>query len=157
MIHTSKRLGQHFLISSEVLKKIISAAELSPQDTVLEIGPGTGVLTRAMADCGARIIAVEKDERLAAMLEDECKRRGMASVRIIRGDILKIPFARLGLPPHYRVVANIPYYLTGRLIRRLLEAAPPPRDILLMVQVEVAERITAKPPHMNLLALAVQA
>ena len=157
MIHDSrKRLGQHFLVSPDVLKKIISAAALSPSDMVLEIGPGRGALTRSLAASGAQVVAIEKDRRLTDLLKDECKERGLKNVRIVAGDILKIDLAELGLGDDYRVIANIPYYLTARLIRRLLETEPSPRDLLLMVQREVAERITAKPPRMNLLALSVQ-
>ena len=157
MIHDSrKRLGQHFLVSPDVLKKIIAAAELSPNDTVLEIGPGAGALTRALARHAGQVIAVEKDERLCRELEAEFGRERISNVRLACGDILKIPLADLGLPRSYRVIANIPYYLTSRLIRRLLEGERLPSDAFLMVQKEVALRITARPPDMNLLGLSIQ-
>lgn len=157
MIPPARRLGQHFLKSAAVLRNIIAAADLTPDDTVLEIGAGTGALTRALAARVCAVIAVEKDHELCRSLEVGLQREGVLNIRLVRGDILKIPFDGLGLPERYLVVANIPYYLTGRLIRKLLEADPPPEKILLMVQREVAERITAKPPRMNLLAVAVQA
>ncbi len=174
-------MGQRFLISRPVLERIIAAAGLKPTDTVLEIGAGRGELTRALAERAGRVIAVEKDPRLAEALERELSHRSVSdsgqrtrqvntddrrhllnapsgeNVTIIRGDILKLFPEALPLPNRYRVIANIPYYLTSRLIRRLLEAERPPKDILIMVQREVAERITARPPHMNLLALSVQA
>ncbi|MBI4132167.1 MAG: ribosomal RNA small subunit methyltransferase A [Candidatus Sungbacteria bacterium] len=156
MIHASRRLGQHFLKSEAVLRDIIAAAELSPGDTVLEIGPGTGILTRALAARTQTVIAVEKDAELFRALEKNFKREGVTNVRLIGGDILKIGFEELGLPALYAVVANIPYYLTSRLIRKLLECDPAPERMLLTLQKEVAERITARPPHMNLLALSVQ-
>ena len=174
-IRPNPLLGQRFLVSSAVLAKIIESAKLSSDDTLLEIGPGTGILTFELARRAREVIAVEKDSRLAAALAGELERRGITNVRLILGDILKIPLEKLVVHPprswekynkpkvrergavRYRVVANIPYYLTSRLIRVLLEAEHPPSDILLMVQKEVAERIVARPPKMNLLALSVQA
>lgn len=157
MLHASKRLGQHLLTSRSVLAKIIAAAELSTRDTVLEIGPGTGILTRALADRAGSVIAVEKDQDLCQSLKTRFAEEGIANVRLICGDTMKIPLEDLAMPDRYLVVANIPYYLTSRLIRRLLEAERPPERIFLMVQREVALRITARPPRMNLLALSVQA
>lgn len=157
MLHASRRLGQHFLVSGDVLLKIIAAADLKPTDAVLEIGPGTGTLTRALAERAGQVIAVEKDERLFNALDEELEKEGIANVRLIHGDILKLLTFNFKLETPYKVVANIPYYLTSRLIRRLLEANPPPQEILLMIQKEVAERIVAAPPRMNLLAIAVQA
>lgn len=153
----NKLLGQHFLISSEVREKIIAAAELSSSDTVLEIGPGTGALTYELARRARAVVAVEKDAVLAAALEKKLTHSGVRNVRVICGDILKMLPAALPLPKNYKVVANIPYYLTSRLIRVLLEGPRPPKEMLLMVQREVAERIIARPPRMNLLALSVQA
>src|SRR3989344_2507008 len=152
----AKRLGQHFLRSEATLRKIIAAAELSPDETVLEIGPGTGILTRALAVRAKHIVAVEKDAGLCRTLEDALKKENITNVRLISADILKTAFGELGLPERYAVVANIPYYLTSRLIRKLLEMENPPSRILLTVQKEVAERITAKPPDMSLLAVAAQ-
>lgn len=153
----SRYLGQHFLVSPDVLKKIISAADLSKSDTVLEIGPGTGILTRALARHCRTVVAVEKDAGLCHGLQAVFERERITNVRFVLGDILKIPFERLGLPPQYLVVANIPYYLTSRLIRRLLTSAAAPERIFLMVQKEVALRMIARPPDMNLLGLSVQA
>lgn len=163
MLHNSrpfrpnKLMGQNFLVSRLVLKKIIAAAGCSPKKIILEIGPGLGALTRDLAKYCRKVIAVEKDLRFVAALEKNLSEKKIANVKIIQGDILKIDFGGLGLGEHYSVVANIPYYLTSRLIRMLLEHRNPPEEIFLMVQKEVAARIIAKPPRMNLLALSVQA
>lgn len=153
--HAKKSLGQNFLTCDWVLSAIIDAAHLSPDDTILEIGPGTGVLTKALASRVRKIIAVEKDEQLAARLVIELKSRHITNVEIHEGDILQhIP----PLPQTYKIVANIPYYLTARLLRLFLqEQSVKPIHVVLMVQKEVAQRVTAAPPHQNLLGLCVQA
>ena len=168
-------MGQRFLTSRPILEKIIDAAGLSKDDTALEIGPGTGALTIELAKKAGRVIAVEKDKKLFELLELRLKRLGIANVRLILGDILKLvenseretmsgkqdrlaPLVHCSLlTDSYKVVANIPYYLTSRLIRIFLESENQPAEMFLMVQKEVAERIIAKPPRMNLLALSVQA
>ena len=155
-IRPNKLLGQHFLVDQNILRKIIKAAAIKNTDTVLEIGPGTGTLTFELAEHAGKVVAIEKDQALAEILKKEIEKRGITNIELILGDILKIPlgiFARICL---YRVVANIPYYLTARLIRKLLGEVPQPNDILFTMQKEVAERIVSKPPRMNLLALAVQ-
>jgi 16S rRNA (adenine1518-N6/adenine1519-N6)-dimethyltransferase len=144
-----KRLGQVFLVKKEVVKKIIEAADLKKEETVLEIGPGKGVLTFELAKRVKRVMAVEKDKRLVEFL----KKKKIKNVEVLEGDILKI---LKNLPPFEKVVANIPYYLTSRLIRELLETKRRPKTIVLMVQKEVAQRVCAKPPKTNLLALTVQ-
>lgn len=163
-----RRLGQHFLRDRGVRDRIIAAARLGREDTILEIGAGRGELTLALAPRVRRVVAVEKDPRLAAALAAALAHRGLGNVTVVTGDILKLfpgePDSesssllpgKLALPAHYRVVANIPYYLTSRLIRRLLESPHPPAEIILMVQREVAERLTARPPRMNLLAISAQ-
>ena len=152
----NKLLGQHFLIDKNILEKIIEAASIKNTDTVLEIGPGTGTLTFELAKYAGKVIAVEKDLALAEILKKEILCRGINNVEVTAGDILKMPLEPFARMVPYRVVANIPYYLTARLIRKLLEEVPQPKDILFTIQKEVAERIVSKPPHMNLLALAVQ-
>lgn len=150
--HVPKKvLGQYFLRCSWVLGAMEKAAELNSDDTVLEIGPGEGALTRHLAGKVRRLIAIEKDEGLARALVHEF--RGNRSVEIKEGDILKIDLPRRP----YKVVANIPYYLTSRLLRRLFESEEPPSSVILMVQKEVAERMLALPPKSNLLSLAVRA
>lgn len=153
----NKLLGQHFLVSRDVLENIIAAANLTPEKTILEIGPGRGVLTRELARRVQKVIAVEKDVRLAEALTKALREERMKNVTIVFGDILKLFPQQLNLPDRYSVVANIPYYLTGRLLRILLESRERPAEITLMVQNEVADRMMASPPHMNLLAIAAQA
>ncbi|QQG44869.1 MAG: ribosomal RNA small subunit methyltransferase A [Candidatus Sungiibacteriota bacterium] len=155
-MYAKKSLGQHFLRCRWVISTLVHAAELKSTDTVLEIGPGTGILTRALARRAKKVIAVEKDEKLAEELRIRLADGNIKNVTIISGDILKVlPRAKLGTG--YKVAANIPYYLTSRLLRVLLEQKQQPSLMVLTVQKEVAQRITAKPPHMNLLALSVQA
>ncbi len=157
-----KSLGQHFLRCDWVIDALIRSAEITKADTVLEIGPGTGILTRPLAATAGQVIAVEKDEALAIQTTAALQQESITNVTIIPADILSISqtksgiYSRLSLGT-YKVVANIPYYLTGRLIRLLLECPAKPSIIALTIQKEVAERIVAKPPHMNLLALGVQA
>lgn len=158
-IQPKKSLGQHFLTCKWVSDALIKTAGLTPQDTVIEIGPGTGVLTRPLAAAARQVIAVEKDERLAESLSNDLKQEGVRNVRIISGDILEL--LRLNLhnisPSPHKIVANIPYYLTGRLLRMMFEQSCLPSIVVLTIQKEVAERIVAKPPHTNLLALSIQA
>lgn len=155
-----KSLGQHFLKCRWVVSTLIHAAELKPSDIVLEVGPGTGVLTRALAAQVKRVIAVEKDERLAEGLKSRLAQEEIENVEVVPEDILKkfLPLSTaLGLKDAgYKLVSNIPYYLTSRLLRLLLETGPRPELIVLTIQKEVAQRITARPSKMNLLALSVQ-
>jgi len=158
----NKLLGQNFLIDRTVLEKIIGAADLSKKDTVLEVGPGLGILTEELAKHAGGVIAVEKDKGLASFLQKRFGR--VKNIDILQGDAMKFnspqPPLKLrggeGELYHYKLVANIPYYLTSHLIRKFLEAENPPAQIVLMVQKEVAQRICAKPPEMSLLAVSVQ-
>lgn len=170
-LHPNKLLGQHFLICDWVLPELAKAAELTAGDTVLEIGPGTGVLTRFLASRAKKVIAVEKDAKLAQYLANQLtptkthlddskhlpddRQKFVKNVEIITGDIMRLDFSVLSEP--YKVVANIPYYLTSRLIRILLEQQKKPEIIVLTIQKEVAERAIARPPDMNILALSVRA
>ncbi len=149
----SKLLGQNFLIDQNVLQKIIIAAELTDTDTVLEVGPGLGTLTTELAKKAGKVIAVEKDRRMLQILSETI--RDYTNVTLIQEDILKFD-PRSELPATYKIIANIPYYLTSPLIRKFLESDKQPEFLLLMIQKEVAERICAKPPEMSLLAVAVQ-
>ncbi|MEK9135153.1 MAG: 16S rRNA (adenine(1518)-N(6)/adenine(1519)-N(6))-dimethyltransferase RsmA [Patescibacteria group bacterium] len=154
----SKRLGQNFLVNKNALRTIIEAADIKPDEVVLEIGPGTGILTLELAKKAKRVIAVEKDAKMCEILEKTLKE--YPNVQIINDDIR---FLEIG-PPNirrsdlskYKIVANIPYYLTSPIIRKFLEAANPPKEMILMVQKEVAQRICAKPPKMSILAVSVQ-
>lgn len=153
-----KRFGQNFLTDRNILNKIVAAAQVQPTDVVLEIGPGKGHLTHALADTGARIVAVELDRDLLEGLRVEFAE--FENVLLLEGDVLtKSPqewLAEAGCAPPYLVVANIPYYITSAILRYLLEAKPPPRRIIVMVQKQVAQQIVARPPHGNLLGTSVQ-
>ncbi|HEX2997208.1 MAG TPA: 16S rRNA (adenine(1518)-N(6)/adenine(1519)-N(6))-dimethyltransferase RsmA [Anaerolineales bacterium] len=153
-LHAHKSLGQNFLQDSEVLEKIAAAAEIQPGDTVLEIGPGLGSLTRYLAVSAREVVAVELDEKLIPPLKTVLA--PYQNVRLIHGDILKLSPRDLIPAEDYIVAANIPYYITSAVIRHLLESDPKPRRIVLTVQKEVAQRICAKPGDMSLLALSVQ-
>lgn len=149
-----KSLGQNFLHDPNTLARIIESADLPPNATVLEIGPGTGALTRLLANHAARVVCVETDMRLQPVLEQQLQ--GLGHVEIHWGDFLKVDMdALLGDSPYY-VVANLPYYITSAIIRRLFEAPNPPHRLVLTVQKEVAERILAKPGDMSLLSVSVQ-
>lgn len=151
----NKLLGQHFLVSQSILQKILDAADLQSDDVVIEAGPGLGILTEALAGRVKKVIAVEKDRALAGALEKKLAEKGVKNVEIISGDILKYA-PPIGKP--YKIVANLPYYLTSRFFRIFLEEQKnKPAEIVVMIQKEVAERIVAKPAQMNLLALSVQA
>jgi 16S rRNA (adenine1518-N6/adenine1519-N6)-dimethyltransferase len=142
-----KVLGQNFLTDLNIIRKFVEIANLSKKDTVLEIGPGHGALTKELVLKAKRVIAIEKDELLAK----ELKELNIANLEIIDGDALKTE----ELKGPYKVVANIPYYLTSVLIRKLLTGKNKPKEIVLMIQKEVAERICSKPPKMNILAVSV--
>lgn len=152
-----KGLGQHFLIDREVLEAIVSAAELKPSDVVLEIGPGLGILTGELAQKAGRVIAVELDDKLAALLKQTLA--SLDNVTIINDDVLKIAPQDLlekQTGPGYKVVANLPYYITSPVLRHFLEASAKPQTMIVMVQKEVAEAISAKPGDMSLLSVSVQ-
>lgn len=154
-----KELGQNFLADKNILKKIVRAADINPSDTILEIGPGMGHLTRVLAETNAHIVAVELDRNLLENLRETFA--DTPNVRFLEGDILhQAPIEWLSnggtASPPYKVVANIPYYITSPILRYLLEAAPPPTRIVLMTQREVAQQIISKPPHASLLGVSVQ-
>jgi 16S rRNA (adenine1518-N6/adenine1519-N6)-dimethyltransferase len=164
-IHPKKSLGQNFLVDPTHRARIVAAAGLTPNDTVLEVGPGPGVLTELIAQQAGRVVAVELDDRLIPFLR--ARFADQPHVTIVHGDILTIDIGYwvLGIASHpqspipntsYKVIANLPYYITSAAIRRLLEATPPPDLLVLTVQREVAERMVAAPPEMSLLALGVQ-
>lgn len=147
-----KSLGQHWLNDGAILDQIIGTANLKAGDHVLEIGPGPGGLTRRLLNRGVVLTAIEKDEWLAAQLKAEIKNENFC---LQTGDILEFDLTKL--PAEYKVVANIPYYLTSNLVRLLSESANPPASITLLVQKEVAERLCALPGQMSLLSVGAQA
>ena len=153
-LRAHKGLGQNFLQDAEALDKIVSAAEIQRTETVLEIGPGLGSLTRYLAVSAKEVVAVELDENLLPPLKAVLA--PYQNVRLIHGDILKLSPNDLITERDYIVVANIPYYITSAVIRHLLENEPKPRRVVLTVQKEVAQRICAQPGDLSLLALSVQ-
>ncbi len=154
-LRARKRLGQRFLIDGDVLQRILSAAELTADDIVLEVGPGLGILTRELAQRARRVIAIELDDKLANFLKQELV--SFPNVMIINEDILKIePATLLARPERYKVVANLPYYITSPVLRHFLEATLKPNLMVVMVQKEVAEAIVAGPGKRSLLSISVQ-
>ena len=178
-IRPKKGLGQNFLVDPAHRARIVAAADLTSDDVVLEVGPGPGVLTELIAQQAGRVIAVELDNRLIPFLRQRFA--DQPHVTIVHGDILKLDAGRLMLEAvgqgpeaisdlqpvtrqlqpstfnlHYKVIANLPYYITSAVIRHLLESNPSPELLVLTVQREVAERMVASPPNMSLLALGVQ-
>ena len=149
-IKPNKGLGQHFLVDKPSLEAVMDAAGPKQADTVLEIGPGLGVMTRPLTRSAGRVIAVETDPVLAGLL----RRDAPPNLEVIQNDILRFNLA--GLAPGYKVIANIPYYLTSKILRFLTETSNPPSIMSLLIQKEVAERIVAKPGQLSLLALSVQ-
>ena len=153
-LRLKKGLGQNFLADPVHLDRIVAAAELMPDDVVLEIGPGVGTLTLRLAQQAGRVVAVELDAALLPVLAETLA--GQSNVTLVQGDILQLDPASLVHGERYKVVANLPYYITSAAIRHLLTADLPPELIVLTIQREVAQRIVATPPNMSLLAVSVQ-
>ena len=173
-LRLKKGLGQNFLADPVHLDRIVAAAELTPDDVVLEIGPGVGTLTVRLARQAGRVVAVELDAALLPVLAETLA--GQSNVTVVQGDILELTPSELvgkndqwstvndqlstgrsgGATTGYKVVANLPYYITSAAIRHLLTADLPPELIVLTIQREVAQRIVAQPPDMSLLAVSVQ-
>lgn len=149
-----KSLGQNFLHDPNLLEKIVATAELMPEDTVIEIGPGTGNLTVALAEAARHVVAVEVDERLEPILRERLA--GYSNVYLVFNDVLKTDLLQIVGGKDFVVVANLPYYITSAILRHLLERHRRPRRLVLTVQLEVAERIVAKPDDMSLLSVSVQ-
>lgn len=154
-----KHLGQNFLKDPLVIEQIVFASQVKAGDKVLEIGPGTGILTRALAATGARVTAIEFDHDLIAHLNEQFIESD--NVSILEGNILDIHLAELlenlGYEHcGYKIVANIPYYITAPIIRALLSLKSQPSSMTLMVQDEVADRLSAKPGDMSLLSIMAQ-
>jgi len=154
-IRASKRLGQNFLIDKRTLKKFIKTVNPQPDDIILEIGPGIGTITEELAQRAKRVIAVEKDPKMCEIFEETLK--NFQNVQIIQKDILKYPISSIQYPiSNYKVAGNLPFYITAPVIRKFLEDKNPPKEIILMVQKEVAQRICSSAPKMNILAVSVQ-
>ena len=163
-LRARKGLAQHFLVDDEVLKLVVSTAQLAPVDIVIEVGPGLGVLTAELARQAGRVLAIELDNKLAAILQQTLA--SFDNVAIINQDVLEIDPATLlreqeiKIPSpadtSYKVVANLPYYITSPVLRHFLEASLKPQTMVVMVQKEVAESIAAAPGQMSLLSISVQ-
>ena len=165
-LNLKKSLGQNLLVDSTHLARIADAADLETTDTVLEIGPGLGALTHHLAERAGRVVAVELDQRLMPILRTEFADR--PHVSFIHGDILELSPAELIQMPRpdepatasaaepYKVVGNLPYYITSAVLRHVLESLPPPMLAVLLVQQEVAQRMVAQSGAMSLLAVSVQ-
>jgi len=175
-----KNYGQHFLVDENILSEIVEAADIQSNDVIVEVGPGLGVLTEKLLEKAGQVFAIEADEFLAGYLEKRFNSNVIASEReaiyqadchglrprndknltLIKGDGLKVldsmEFKKNVLSKNYKFVANIPYSITSKLLRILLENEYPPTSITCLVQKEVAERIIAKPGSMSLLSLSVQ-
>jgi len=154
-IKPSKKLGQNFLVNKKALNDFIDACDLKKNDTVLEIGSGLGTITQEIAKKVKTVIAVEKDKKMCEIMKKTL--RDFKNVKIIQTDILKINSKHHALNAKpYKVVGNLPFYITAPVIRKFLEAEIFPKEMVFMIQKEVGQRICAKPPDMNLLAISVQ-
>jgi 16S rRNA (adenine1518-N6/adenine1519-N6)-dimethyltransferase len=150
----NKSFGQNFLIDRSVLMQIVDAAEIDPADQILEVGAGTGVLTRELAQRARRVVAVELERDMLALL---AKTTGMyANVELVARNLLYLDPTEVFGAEAYKLVANLPYYITAPTFRHFLESANPPRLIVVMVQQEVAQRIVARPGDLSLLAVSIQ-
>jgi 16S rRNA (adenine1518-N6/adenine1519-N6)-dimethyltransferase len=161
-LQPQKGLGQNFLADSRILQKIVDAADLDPHDVVVEIGAGIGNLTELLASRARTVVAVELDRQLIPVLKENL--RGFENVVLVQGDILDLDPAELvwqathgqEIYGDYKVVANLPYYITSAVLRHLLEASLRPARLVITVQLEVARRIVAQPGDMSVLAVSVQ-
>lgn len=162
-IRPSKGLGQNFLISERAFDCILEAAELTPSDVVLEVGPGIGSLTRRLADRAGRVVAIELDRKMLAVLAETLA--GRENVHLVEGDFLQLdPVATLrgamssgeDAPLSYKLVANLPYYITSAALRHALTASVRPERLVVMVQRDVAQRVVAADGKMSLLSVSVQ-
>ena len=152
-IKMSKKLGQNFLIKRGIVDEIVHAAELTPGEPVLEVGPGIGTLTQGLAQSGADITAIELDRRLLEVLDTTLA--SYENVRIVHGDVLKLDVPTIMNHKPFKVVANLPYYITTPIIMSLLESKLPIERLVVMVQKEVALRMVAKPGTKDYGALSV--
>ena len=164
MFKMNKLLGQNFLTSREIAEDIVNAADVGLSDIILEVGPGKGILTELLIEKAKKVIAVEKDKRLIDFLKEEFKEEiKNKKIELIYGDVLKFPKGvSLRIPKEtplgtYKIVANIPYYITSRFLRQFLSGAHQPTLMVLMVQKEVAERITTRDGKESILSISVKA
>lgn len=150
----NKSFGQNFLVDRDILQRIVETAELEPGDQVLELGAGTGVLTRELARQARRVVAVELEQDMLTLLAKTT--RDYINIEIIERNLLYVDPQDVFGREHYKLVANLPYYITAPTFRHFLESANPPRLLVVMVQYEVAQRIVAEPGDLSLLGVSVQ-
>ncbi len=156
MIPAKKSLGQNFLKSIPALNDIVTAGDITPSDIVVEIGPGKGALTKRLIQHAGKIIAIEKDSRLIPLLSDLfAQKMSEGKLEIREQDILEVDPALF--PEHYKIIANIPYYITGALIEKFLSTSHQPSRMVLLLQKEVAQRIVARDAKESILSLSVKA
>lgn len=154
-LRAKRELGQNFLIDKRVLQKIIKVADLKSDDIVLEIGPGLGVLTREFCKIAKKVFAIEKDEMMVEVLKFMTK--GLSNLEIIKGDVLSLDILGLiGRESAYKIVSNLPFYISSPTFRKFLELKKKPKDMTLVVQKEVAEKAVARPGDLNILGISVQ-
>jgi len=158
-IKAKKSLGQNFLKSKTALFAMIKAGEITSKDIVLEIGPGQGALTEKILETGAKVIAVEKDYRLIEVLNEKFEKEAKnGQFALIYGDILELDLDKIGLKNgNFKLIANIPYYITGLIFRKFLSGDIQPKKLVIMVQKEIADRIIARDGKESLLSLSVKA
>ena len=148
-----KSLGQNFLIQPQISIDMVTSAQISKEDTVVEIGPGTGVLTKELLRTAKKVYAIEKDDRLIDPLKETFKEEiSSGLLEIIHDDVLKTK------PPTepYKIVANIPYYITGKIIRHFFDQTHQPKSMTLLVQKEVAERVIAREGKESILSMSIK-
>ena len=150
-----KSLGQHFLKNPYYLGLVTDAAHIQKGETVLEIGPGEGTLTEVLLERGARVIAVEKDSRLIPLLREKFKHFDISKFQVIEGDALDLEIAKLKIE-NFKLIGNIPYYITGALFKKFLTAPHQPSTLVFLIQKEVAERI-ARSAKESILSLSIKA
>jgi 16S rRNA (adenine1518-N6/adenine1519-N6)-dimethyltransferase len=156
MIPAKKSLGQNFLKSKEALRALVEAGKVGPDDVILEVGPGKGVLTAELLKLAKKVIAVEKDDRLIELLQETFTQEIAAGkLEIVHQDILEFDPSVLG--GDYKIIANIPYYITGTFLQKFLEHTFQPNTMVIMVQKEVAQRIVAKNDKESILSMSVKA
>jgi 16S rRNA (adenine1518-N6/adenine1519-N6)-dimethyltransferase len=160
MLFAKKSLGQNFLISPGIVDRIVAAGEIRPGETVIEIGPGKGALTAALIRAGAKVKAIEKDDRLIPVLDQTfAAEKARGDFELFHDDVMELTPDKLAnrIAGSYKVIANIPYYITGQIIRLFLSLPHKPENMVLMVQKEVANRIVARDGKESILSLSVKA
>ncbi|MEZ4180002.1 MAG: 16S rRNA (adenine(1518)-N(6)/adenine(1519)-N(6))-dimethyltransferase RsmA [Candidatus Doudnabacteria bacterium] len=150
----NKIFGQNFLMDEMVFYRMIEAINLNQDDKVVEVGPGIGNLTRILLENSQQVLAIEKDKQFIPVLEDY--KKNFSNLDYVLADVLKYDFVKHLSQQPYKVVANIPYYVTGKIIQLFMQAQVKPQAMSLLMQKEVAQNLTAKPGKLNLLALSVQ-